>query len=74
MASTTFIPSRDGEEPPRSAIFPEPRSFFWWPIHGKRHAANIGDREVPNGESINTLCCQDLKRAPAGDTEWLWPT
>jgi len=74
MAITTFLAPRDGAEPSRGEFFLAPRSFFWWPLDGQRHAANIQDRELPNGEPISTLCDQDLTRAPAGDTEWLWPT
>jgi zinc-finger len=74
MTIATFIGPPDREEPVRAAIFPEPRSFFWLPIDGERHAARIRDREVLNGEPISTLCGQHLTRAPAGDVQWLWPT
>ncbi|MCA1672574.1 MAG: hypothetical protein LC799_10345 [Actinobacteria bacterium] len=74
MLIATRMAQPDGEEPARAALFPEPRSFFWLPIDGKRHAAEIRDRDVLNGELIDTLCGQQLKRAPAGDAEWLWPT
>ena len=74
MLIATRLTQPDGEEPARVTLFPEPRSFFWLPIDGKRHAAEIRNRDVLNGELIGTLCGQQLKRAPAGDTEWLWPT
>ncbi|MGH3912287.1 MAG: zinc finger protein [Pseudonocardiaceae bacterium] len=57
-----------------AAIFPEPRSFFWLPVDGQRHAIRTQDRNVPRGELIATLCGQRLKREPVGDAEWLWPT
>jgi hypothetical protein len=41
--------------PPRAPLFPEPHSFFWLPIAGQRHAANIRDRDLPYGELIDTL-------------------
>ncbi len=59
---------------PGAAIFPEPRSFFWRPIDGERHAAEIRDRNLPSDELIGTLCGQQLKQAPVTDLEWLWPT
>lgn len=59
---------------PVEAIFPEPRSFFWLPVDGCRHAAEIRDREVLSGELIRTLCGQRFRRTPVGETEWLWPT
>lgn len=74
MAIATPMAQPGGEEPARAAIFPEPRSFFWLPLDGYRHAAETRDREVPRGELIGTLCGQQLTRALAGDTEWLWPT
>ena len=74
MARTTFLAQPDGEEPARAAIFPAPRSFFWLPLDGHRHAAEIRDRETLGGELIGTLCGQQLVRTRAGDTEWLWPT
>lgn len=61
-------------DPPGALIFPEPRSFFWLPIDGERHAAEIRDRNLPSDELIGTLCRQQLKRAPVTDLEWLWPT
>lgn len=74
MPIATLMAQPDGEEPARAAIFPEPRSFFWLPIDGHRHAAEIRDREVLGGQLIGTLCGQRLKRAPAGEVQWLWPT
>ncbi|MGH3932519.1 MAG: zinc finger protein [Pseudonocardiaceae bacterium] len=74
MTIATRTAQPDGAEPASVAIFPEPRSFFWLPIEGHRHAAEIRDREVLGGELINTLCGQRLKRAPVGDVQWLWPT
>ena len=59
---------------PGASTFPEPQSFFWLPIAGQRHAAGIGNRDVPCGKLIGTLCGQQLKRAPVTDLEWLWPT
>lgn len=59
---------------PGAAIFPEPRSFFWSPIDGQRHAVGIRDRELPYGELVGTLCGKQLKRVPVTDLEWLWPT
>ncbi len=59
---------------PGASIFPEPQSFFWLPIDGKRHAAEIRDRDQPYGALVGTLCGQELKRAPVADIEWLWPT
>jgi hypothetical protein len=61
-------------DPPGASMFPEPRSFFWLPIDGQRHAAGIRDRNLPYGELIDTLCGRRLKRAPVTDIEWLWPT
>ncbi|MGH3972873.1 MAG: zinc finger protein [Pseudonocardiaceae bacterium] len=60
--------------PPGNCIFPEPRSFFWLPIAGQRHAAETRYRDLPYGELVGTLCGQQLKRAPVTDMEWLWPT
>ncbi len=57
-----------------ASIFPEPRSFFWRPIDGERHAAEIRDRNLPPDELIGTLCGQQLNQAPVTDLEWLWPT
>lgn len=44
------------------------------PVDGARHAIRIGERETNHGEQVGTLCGQHLTRAPAGDTELLWPT
>ena len=60
--------------PGDGAIFPAPRTFFWLPLDGARHAINTRDRETNHGEQLATLCGQHLTRAPAGNTEWLWPT
>ncbi|MGH3885064.1 MAG: zinc finger protein [Pseudonocardiaceae bacterium] len=43
-------------------------------IAGQRHAAGISDRDLPYGKLIDTLCGQQLKRAPVADLDWLWPT
>lgn len=61
-------------DPPVATFFPEPRSFFWLPIDGKRHAAGIRDRGQPYGALVTTLCEQQLKREPVTDAEWLWAT
>lgn len=55
-------------------LVPAPRTFFWLPLDGARHAAGSGERETNHGEQVSTLCGQHLMRAPAGETEWLWPT
>jgi len=60
-------------DPLGDTLFPE-RSFFWLPIDGQRHAAGIRDRDLLYGEPVNTLCDQQLKRAPVTDSDWLWPT
>lgn len=59
---------------PGASSVPQFRSFFWLPIDGKRHAARIGDRNLPSGELITTLCGQRLTRRRASDTDWLWPS
>ena len=56
-----------------ASIFPEPRSFFWRPIDGERHAAEIRDRNLPPDELIGTLCGQQLNQAPVTDLKWLGP-
>ncbi|HKR49682.1 MAG TPA: zinc finger protein [Pseudonocardiaceae bacterium] len=61
-------------DPPKAVIFPEPRTFFWWPIDGQRHAVRIRYQDLPYGELVGTLCGKQLKRASAGDLEWLWST
>ncbi|MGH3899382.1 MAG: zinc finger protein [Pseudonocardiaceae bacterium] len=61
-------------DPPKATIFPEPRTFFWLPIDGQRHAAGIRDRYLPYGEQVGTFCGKQLRRAPVDDIEWLWPT
>lgn len=60
--------------PSDAAMFPRPRTFFWLPLDGARHAAGIHDRDAANGELIATLCAKQITRAPVGETEWLWPT
>ncbi|MBV9162808.1 MAG: hypothetical protein JO281_14930 [Pseudonocardiales bacterium] len=61
-------------DPPGALTFPQPQSFFWLPIDGKRHAAGIRYRNLPSGKLITTLCGRQLTRARVTDTEWLWPT
>lgn len=60
--------------PSDSAIFPAPRTFFWLPLNGARHAVGSTTGRPTYGEQVSTLCGQRLKRAPAGEMEWLWPT
>lgn len=59
---------------PPGDIFPAPRKFFWLPMNGARHAADIRDRDTANGEPVGTLCDKELTRAPVSDLDWLWPT
>jgi hypothetical protein len=33
----------------KKPLFPESRPFFWLPIAGQRHAAEIRDRDLPYG-------------------------
>jgi hypothetical protein len=60
--------------PSDGTIFPAPRTFFWLPLDGARHAVGIAHRETNHGQPVETLCGQQPTRVPAGDTEWLWPT
>ena len=60
--------------PPRAPLFPEAQSFFWLPIAGQRHAAEIHDRDLPYRELVDTLWGQQLTHAPVADSDYLWPT
>jgi hypothetical protein len=66
----------DGSGSGRSVggLFPAPRSFFWLPVDGARHAFAAGCRGTLPGDSVTTLCGKSLMRAAVGDAEWLWPT
>ena len=59
---------------PPGEIFPAPRTFFWLPLDGARHAVEARDRETANGEPVSTLCDRQLIRARVSDIDWLWPT
>ncbi|MGH3717832.1 MAG: zinc finger protein [Pseudonocardiaceae bacterium] len=54
---------------PGATSFPHPRTFFWLPIDGKRHAADIRDRNLPSGKLITTLCGRQLTRPRVTDAE-----
>lgn len=57
--------------PARAAAATEYRSFFWLPVAGLRHAIEVGDRHVPDGRPVRTLCGLELAREPVTDLEWL---
>ena len=59
---------------PGAPSVPQPRMFFWLPLDGKRHAADIQYRHRPSGQLITTFCGQQRTRARGTDAEWLWPT
>lgn len=59
---------------PGARSLPQPRMFFWVPLDGKRHAADIQDKHRPTGTPIATFCGQELPRVRETDVEWLWPT
>jgi hypothetical protein len=48
--------------------------FVWFPLAGKRHAIDRGDRHVPVGELMRCLCGAIHPRGAEGDVEWLWKT
>jgi zinc-finger len=60
---------------PVGGLFPSPRSFFWLPVEGARHAVAAGFRGTVPGDSVTTLCDKSLVRVAVSDNkEWLWPT
>lgn len=56
-------------------IFPAPRTFWWLPVTGQRHAIRADDRATPTGAPLHSLCEETFERpAPPTDAEWLWST
>lgn len=52
-----------------------PRTFWWLPVAGQRHAILECDRAAPTGEPVHTLCGQTFGRpVPPADFQWLWRT
>ncbi|MGH3941655.1 MAG: zinc finger protein [Pseudonocardiaceae bacterium] len=58
-----------------SEIFPAPRTFWWLPVTGQRHAIRACDSTAPTGAPLHTLCGTTVDRpVPPTDADWLWPT
>ncbi|MGH4025109.1 MAG: zinc finger protein [Pseudonocardiaceae bacterium] len=58
-----------------SEVFPAPRSFWWLPVAGQRHAVHEHDHAVATGVPVHTLCGATHDRpAPPTDAQWLWRT